>query len=131
MISIVCQRLEGRSPTLMIHGGYKTRMFVKSDGYKQWKYGSNEDVFREDESLTLPDRAQWWWCGGGGDFLFSRPSVAGYGGRRAPVRMRRLCSAAACWLGLHTTLSNYLSHISPPHHRSQPQQHQQKIVSFH
>ena len=29
------------------------------------------------------------------------------------------------------TLSNYLSHISPPHHRSQPQQHQQKIVSFH
>ena len=67
MISIVCQRLEGRSPTLMIHGGYKTRLFVKSDGYKQWKYGSNEDVFREDESLTLPDRAQsvvvvWrWW----------------------------------------------------------------------
>ena len=26
----------------------------------------------------------------------------GGGGRRAPVRMRRLCSAAACCLGLHT-----------------------------
>ena len=34
MISIVCPRLEGRFPTLMIHGGYKTRLFVKvkSDG---------------------------------------------------------------------------------------------------
>ena len=131
MISMVCQRLEGRSPTLMIHGGYKTRLFVKSDGYKQWKYGSNEDVFREDESLTLPDRAQWWWCGGGGDFLFSRPSVAGYGGRRAPVRMRVSALLLPAGWAYTLTLSNYLSHISPPHHRSQPQQHQQKIVSFH
>ena len=84
-----------------------------------------------DESLTLPDRAQWWWCGGGGDFLFSRPSVAGYGGRRAPVRMRVSALLLPAGWAYTLTLSNYLSHISPPHHRSQPQQHQQKIVSFH
>ena len=86
---------------------------------------------RVDESLTLPDRAQWWWCGGGGDFLFSRPSVAGYGGRRAPVRMRVSALLLPAGWAYTLTLSNYLSHISPPHHRSQPQQHQQKIVSFH
>ena len=103
----------------------------QSDGHKQWKCGSYEDVFREDESLTLPDRAQWWWCGGGGDFLFSRPSVAGYGGRRAPVRMRVSALLLPAGWAYTLTLSNYLSHISPPHHRSQPQQHQQKIVSFY